>query len=238
MSYSFTNEGEMNEAIKSELRNLNSEYVYCPKCGTKNFLIKSVSESVLNQFCTLCGVRLNDYWESYFSEQIRLVECMSCLEPTFESFNYCISCGYKQKRVTLSAKSNTRKDRNNFLSVMNDLFFSGYRSRNNKARRQRIKQEFEGRKVAWVIYVRCAIFAAFSLLTGAILIYPFALLKASNDTATFEILLITGFTLIGISLLSLCIIIPIILMVVVMKNIKERKKEIEKEKINETEKIK
>lgn len=161
--------------------------------------------------------------------------CISCLEPTFESFNYCISCGYKQKRVKLSAKSNTRKDRNNFLSVMNDLFFSGYRSRSNKARRQRIKQEFEGRKVAWVIYITNAILVFFSLTIGIVLIYPFALLKASNDTATFEILLITGFTLIGIGLLSLCMIFPIIFMVVVMKNIKERKREIEKEIINEIE---
>lgn len=48
---------------------------------------------MLNYFCKICSVRLNDYWEDFQNDQIALISCVNCLQQTFDGLEYCISCG-------------------------------------------------------------------------------------------------------------------------------------------------
>ncbi|NHJ32674.1 MAG: hypothetical protein FK732_07420 [Asgard group archaeon] len=81
------------------LRNLTDDFVFCPKCGTRNVFKLSRAGTELKYFCERCNERLNDYWEGAQSEQLSIAECKSCLQPTFEELKYCISCGSIQRKV-------------------------------------------------------------------------------------------------------------------------------------------
>ena len=81
------------------LRSLTDDFVFCPKCGTKNQFRISSSGTELNYFCDRCSERLNDFWEEAYTGQLETVICEACQQPTFEEMKYCISCGSLQRMV-------------------------------------------------------------------------------------------------------------------------------------------
>ncbi|GAH04093.1 unnamed protein product [marine sediment metagenome] len=88
MSYSVSEDNEEN----NQLRELTSEYVFCPKCGTKNNF-SSASKTQTSFFCLRCSSKIGNYWENYLSGKILTFNCELCSKLTFKSLKYCISCG-------------------------------------------------------------------------------------------------------------------------------------------------
>lgn len=82
-----------------QVRSLTDDFVFCPKCGTKNIFKLSRTGTQLNYFCERCSEKLNDYWEGAFTGQLSIAMCKACQQSTFEELKYCVSCGSIQRRV-------------------------------------------------------------------------------------------------------------------------------------------
>ncbi|NHJ33024.1 MAG: hypothetical protein FK732_09180 [Asgard group archaeon] len=81
------------------VRSLTDDFVFCPKCGTKNIFRLGRDGSELRYFCERCSERLNDFWDSAQAGQLLITGCESCQQSTFAKLKYCISCGSIQRRV-------------------------------------------------------------------------------------------------------------------------------------------
>jgi hypothetical protein len=82
-----------------QFRSLTDDFVFCPKCGTKNMFKLSQTGTELNYFCERCSVKLNDYWEGTSTGQLAIAMCKTCQQSTFEELKYCIVCGSIQGKV-------------------------------------------------------------------------------------------------------------------------------------------
>jgi len=110
LSYSYSD----NESTL--LRELISEFVFCPKCGAKNNF-SSASPTQTSFFCQRCSTKISDYWESYQRGKMQIVGCELCGQQTFGSLKYCISCGEIKEKVAqirsekIAEQVTTRKSR-------------------------------------------------------------------------------------------------------------------------------
>jgi len=118
LSYSFS-DGKESKKEAIHLRELISEYVFCPKCGSKNNF-SSVTPTQTSFFCQRCSTKISDYWESFRKGKIQTVDCELCGQLTFGSLKYCISCGdikekAAQERSDMIAEQVTKK-RSRFIT--------------------------------------------------------------------------------------------------------------------------
>ncbi len=87
-----TNEEIETETTEKQLRDLRSEYVFCPKCGKKNSF-KTASTGQTKFFCDRYSRELSDLWESFKQDLYGLISCSVCNEYTSIKGKYCINCG-------------------------------------------------------------------------------------------------------------------------------------------------
>ena len=81
------------------IRSLTDDFIFCPKCGTRNLFRLGKSGTELNYFCERCSDKLNDYWEGAHTGQMEIDMCYTCQQSTFKELKYCVSCGSIQKLV-------------------------------------------------------------------------------------------------------------------------------------------
>ncbi|MHA1737563.1 MAG: hypothetical protein ACTSXA_05895 [Candidatus Heimdallarchaeota archaeon] len=173
MSKSFSN--EIIKETKVKIRSLKEEYVYCPVCGTKNF--QRIGSSLEQQRCSDCSERINDHWGKYQNGAIKTVMCISCLEPTFEPYYYCISCGYRQKKHSSSIL---------------------YEDKGRVGRRKGgIKAGYIGREKAWFAFISNLLFGILLLTVGGIFFF-YAAYISINDSDYGNKLLIIAFSIMSI----------------------------------------
>jgi len=81
---------------KSELRDLLADFIFCPKCGTKNSFIDNPFAT--RHFCVRCSVILDKFWEDYLNGNAIPSNCKICHQLTFQKLKYCTSCGQIHNR--------------------------------------------------------------------------------------------------------------------------------------------
>ncbi|MGC9780669.1 MAG: hypothetical protein HZR80_15610 [Candidatus Heimdallarchaeota archaeon] len=124
MSYSFDVTYEYDSAELYRLRELTDDFVFCPKCGTKNSFEIRQTEIKLKHFCKRCSARLNDFWDKFYDGKLTDACCKACQQPTFEEHKYCISCGEIHYKATGKDQRQIIKSKNrNVISIYDVLFF-------------------------------------------------------------------------------------------------------------------
>jgi len=86
----------------SEFRDLLADFVFCPKCGTKNSFIDNPFAT--RHFCVRCSVILDKFWEDYLNGITTPSNCIICNQLTFQKLKYCISCGQMHNKKKIITK--------------------------------------------------------------------------------------------------------------------------------------
>ena len=226
MSNDLTNDMLLSETVSGQLKDVLNDILYCPACGLKNYLEKNKVDAIYFRKCTGCGARINDCWDQYHREEIELINCISCLEPTFNTQYFCVSCGYKQKTVAqdktkIGQYKSVQETSQGALARTFSILTANMRTRDKRATNTLLKKEFYGRRIAWRVLLFTVISSIIFLSVGTVLLF-IAMFEVWDEYSTSaDFYLFFGFILAFLGTTMLCCFLPLIVYLVARMNIKE-----------------
>jgi DNA-directed RNA polymerase subunit RPC12/RpoP len=93
-----------------QLREINSDFVYCPFCGKSNLFKQQKLEGTIDYSCIRCKKPIDDYWNEHLIEKRSSRICHNCSQPTFSGLEFCINCGSNQIEDLLKGETLTKRE--------------------------------------------------------------------------------------------------------------------------------
>ncbi|NHK31858.1 MAG: hypothetical protein FK730_10935 [Asgard group archaeon] len=93
-----------------QLREINSDLIYCPFCGKSNLFTQQKLEGTVDYHCIRCKKPIDDYWNEFLIEKRSLRICNNCSEPTLSGLEFCINCGSNKIEELLRGETLTKRE--------------------------------------------------------------------------------------------------------------------------------